>query len=61
MTKCERCKHSVPDGSFELLDYCAVCSKNLCGPCMAKGCCGIVPARSGSSDDDGELQKGGPT
>jgi hypothetical protein len=39
------------------LDYCANCSKNLCEPCMARGCCGKRPAESGmkaDSVDDGD-------
>jgi hypothetical protein len=47
--KCERCGKS-PVG-YELHDYCRSCSKNLCAECMAKGCCGHVPAQSGQEDD----------
>lgn len=50
--KCERCGRS-PKG-YELFDYCAECSRNLCGDCMAQGCCGNVPATSGQSADHGE-------
>lgn len=50
--ECERCG-AVPQGEYELLDYCATCSKDLCGGCMAKGCCGKVPAVSGESEDFG--------
>lgn len=53
MKKCERCR-ATPRGEYELLDYCAVCSKDLCDECMAKGCCGNVPARSGTEEDFGE-------
>jgi hypothetical protein len=53
MTKCERCG-KTPAGEYELFDYCAECSKNLCAACMAKGCCGSVPAKSGSGEDHGE-------
>lgn len=42
---CERCRSTV--SGFELVDYCNVCSKNLCDGCMASGCCGHVPAKSG--------------
>lgn len=51
--KCERCGVK-PKGEFELLDYCAVCSKDLCPDCMALGCCGSAPAKSGTRADFGE-------
>jgi hypothetical protein len=50
-TECERCHARTNPKSYELYDYCAVCSKNLCPACMAKGCCGNVPALSGAADD----------
>ncbi len=50
MKECERCG-ARPVGEYALLDYCAMCSADLCGACMAKGCCGNVPAVSGSADD----------
>ena len=50
--ECERC-HSQASG-YNLFDYCAVCSTNLCPHCMAEGCCGNVPAVSGMEADDGE-------
>lgn len=53
MKKCERCGKG-PDGTFELLDYCADCSKDLCPDCMGAGCCGKVPAVSGMGVDDVE-------
>lgn len=56
MTTCERCGYNLPASSFALLDYCAVCSKNLCEACMAKGCCGNKPALSGSENDDVEAE-----
>lgn len=49
--KCERCG-AEPDAEFGLHDYCAKCSKNLCPKCMAKGCCGSVPAESGNQEDN---------
>lgn len=49
---CERCLAS-PFG-FELLDYCADCSTNLCKGCMEDGCCGNVPAISGTTEDFSE-------
>lgn len=56
MKKCERCGKSPDPKTFDLLDYCATCSKDLCPDCMAKGCCGNVPAESGnkldSTDDE---------
>lgn len=48
--RCERCGKG-PNGEYGLLDYCAVCSRDLCDACMAKGCCGNVPARSGERAD----------
>lgn len=48
--KCERCKRG-PGGGYTLLDYCVVCSKDLCEECMKGGCCGNVPARSGTGED----------
>lgn len=48
---CERCKRHI--GSIDM-DYCAVCSKDLCDECMAKGCCGNIPAKSGLTEDFGE-------
>lgn len=57
--KCERCGgvgHWTDKAGREhvqdLLDYCATCSKNLCEKCMAKGCCGKVPAVSGQDEGD---------
>jgi hypothetical protein len=56
MTTCERCGAKADPSSFDLMDYCLSCSKNLCAKCMAKGCCGKVPAESGNaaeySDED---------
>jgi hypothetical protein len=51
--KCERCG-SVPKGEYELLDYCATCSKDLCEDCMEHGCCGRAPAQSGNDVDFGD-------
>lgn len=48
---CERCG-ATPKGQYDLFDYCALCSKNLCPKCMEEGCCGKVPAKSGMDDDD---------
>ena len=57
---CEKCgskgsriKEGPFAGSYESLDYCAECSKDLCDSCMAKGCCGKVPAESGMEADNG--------
>lgn len=47
--KCERCK--VEATGYDLHDYCALCSKNLCATCMANGCCRVKPARSGMGQD----------
>lgn len=52
MKACERCGKKPDPNSYQLLDYCAHCSKDLCDECMAKGCCGHVPAESGSHADD---------
>jgi hypothetical protein len=54
MKKCERCGAS-PQG-YELLDYCAVCSTDLCGHCIAEGCCGNVPAVSGMEADNEDIE-----
>ena len=53
MKECERCE-AIPAGEFELLDYCAKCSKDLCDDCMKAGCCGAVPAVSGMGEDHGD-------
>ena len=42
---CEKCGKATK--GYELHDYCAVCSRNLCADCMAKGHCGNIPALSG--------------
>lgn len=52
--KCERCG-AYPRG-MELLDYCGVCSNDLCPHCMAEGCCGNVPAVSGEELDNEDLE-----
>ncbi len=49
MNKCERC--GTKTKGFDLIDYCAECGTNLCQNCIAKGCCGHVPAKSGSQED----------
>ncbi len=46
---CERC--TATTSGYQLFDYCASCSKNLCEKCMTKGCCGRSPAASGSADE----------
>lgn len=51
MSVCERCSKRADPSSYELMDYCAECSRNLCDDCMAKGCCGKVPALSGTEQD----------
>ena len=60
MQTCEKCGKKA-SGKYELLDYCAKCSKNLCDDCMAAGHCGETPAKSGmdadQSDGDAELAK----
>lgn len=50
MKTCENCG-APPEGEYGLVDYCAECSRDLCPKCMAKGCCGNVPARSGMAED----------
>lgn len=52
--KGERIKSGPFAGQYQPLDYCAECSKDLCPDCMAKGCCGNVPAKSGNADDFGD-------
>jgi hypothetical protein len=47
--RCERCGKGRPNDKanpFALFDYCAKCGRDLCDECMAKGCCGNVPALS---------------
>lgn len=51
--KCERCG-AIPTGEYELFDYCARCSKNLCPKCAAEGCCGSAPMESGQKADYGD-------
>lgn len=46
---CETCGERV--GAGVGFDYCAVCGRNLCAPCMQQGCCGLRPARSGRAED----------
>lgn len=55
MGNCERCgrKPPVVGDSFELNDYCGLCMKTLCAACMKKGCCGEIPAISGTELDFG--------
>ena len=48
--RCERCGTSSI--GYELLDYCASCGRDLCPACMEKGCCGHVPALSGTDMDN---------
>lgn len=47
--QCERCGKE-PVG-YDLLDYCAECSRDLCDKCMELGCCGHIPAISGDAED----------
>ena len=54
--KCEKCGVPPPNG-FAMLDYCAVCSKDLCEDCMAAGHCGNVPALSGAKEDENYVPK----
>lgn len=51
--KCERCNQSAT--GYNLFDYCAKCSKNLCSKCMGGGCCDSVPAKSGMDLDNTEV------
>ncbi len=50
--RCERCGTEAT--GWDLFDYCANCSQNLCPKCMKQGCCDIVPALSGMEADFGE-------
>jgi hypothetical protein len=45
MTKCDRCAAALTPTTW---DDCEVCLQDLCERCMADGCCGHKPARSGS-------------
>ena len=56
MQPCERCGAKA-SGEYELFDYCAQCSRNLCDACMEKGCCGHKPAKSGMAADDVEIDQ----
>jgi hypothetical protein len=60
MNTCERCRAKLPVESYALMDYCAICGKNLCDKCMQQGCCGQIPARSGSNEDYGEDKHAAP-
>lgn len=54
MKRCESCGTKYPNaecGEYDLFDYCAVCSRDLCDRCLAKGCCGHVPGKSGLGED----------
>jgi hypothetical protein len=45
--RCERCGARTPTpkaSPFALFDYCVSCGRDLCDACLAKGCCGKVPA-----------------
>lgn len=59
--RCEGC--SAGSEGWDLYDYCAVCSKNLCGDCMLKRCgerarrdgntdAKHIPSNHGDGDDD---------
>jgi len=55
--RCEGCGARSPSpgaSRYAMLDYCAECSRDLCDACMEKGCCGQVPALSGTAADFGE-------
>lgn len=56
MDTCERCGKKSKD-KYGLLDYCDICSMDLCPQCMHQGCCGRIPALSGmkASADEGEV------
>ena len=46
------CKCDAPRERW--LDFCAICGLTQCAKCEAAGCCGFVPMKSGSFDDDDE-------
>lgn len=48
---CEGCEATTDPDSYDLFDYCFICSRNLCDECMKKGCCGHQPALSGFDED----------
>jgi len=58
MQKCHRCKNKFETSTSWFMDYCAMCSRNLCDDCMLGGCCGSTPARSGrrADADDADMQ-----
>lgn len=51
MQQCHRCKTKFESSNSWFMDYCAICSQSLCDDCMASGCCGSLPARSGRKVD----------
>ena len=52
MKACERCGATLDPDSYDLLDHCVLCGKDLCDRCVLRGCCGLVPADIGQFDDD---------
>lgn len=50
--KCERC--GTETRAYELFDFCAICSKNLCDKCVKRGCCENIPAKSGEKLEEEE-------
>jgi hypothetical protein len=61
MKTCERCRAELPAESYELMDYCTICGKNLCDKCMQQGCCAQIPALSGTEEDNAEDEDDAPT
>lgn len=49
--KCERAGCRAETKGYDLFDYCAKCSKNLCPEHVQKGCCGHAPILRGGVEN----------
>jgi hypothetical protein len=47
---CEQCQTPTCSQTYDLFDYCRLCSRNLCPVCTEKGCCGRTPALTADID-----------
>lgn len=45
-TSCDRCGTTTDEA--HQFDFCAECGADLCPGCFAVGCCGLIPAPSGT-------------
>ena len=57
---CERCGKNASAAEVGW-DWCATCGRTLCPSDMVKGCCGVVPAASGSTQAQAHLDEVWPT